>query len=296
MDVNGDSLVVYLPDRGQNVADELHEMFGGRLWAMSPRMQETRDWMMRHSNYTKMMRFSLVDTGKRTFVVQRWCFRGSIDDWIQLLGCRGRLPDLVAQVRAAPGQGQLLRPDVRTNMAITNRERIGKALDLLNEGLRPFVERELKGVHGNKWEDVAREGQPPERGKGRPAKAGTPAFHFDTQGLLAVLWNQWNVVFAKTLGPAERSLVSELRDIRNKWAHQEAFASSDAYRALDSMERLLTAVSASEAEQIGQMRMDLLRLQFDEQRRSEMRKASFVADRGQAARRAEIVARSGHSA
>ncbi len=95
VDVDGDSLVVYLPDRGQNVADELHEMFGGRLWAMSPRMQETRDWMMRHSNYTKMMRFSLVDTGKRTFVVQRWCFRGSIDDWIQLLGCRGRLPDLV---------------------------------------------------------------------------------------------------------------------------------------------------------------------------------------------------------
>ncbi len=165
-------------------------------------------------------------------------------------------------------------------MAITNRERIGKALDLLNEGLRPFVERELKGVHGDKWEDVAREGQPPERGKGRPAKAGTPAFHLDTQGLLAVLWNQWNVVFAKTLGPAERSLVSELRDIRNKWAHQEAFASSDAYRALDSMERLLTAVSASEAEQIGQMRMDLLRLQFDEQRRSEMRKASFTPTEG----------------
>ena len=165
-------------------------------------------------------------------------------------------------------------------MAITNRERIGKALDLLNEGLRPFVERELKGVHGNKWEDVAREGQPPERGKKNPAKAGTPAFHFDTQGLLAVLWNQWNVVFAKTLGPAERSLVSELRDIRNKWAHQEAFASSDAYRALDSMERLLTAVSASEAEQIGQMRMDLLRLQFDEQRRSEMRKASFIPTEG----------------
>ncbi len=95
-----------------------------------------------------------------------------------------------------------------------------------------------------------------------------------------MLWNQWNVVFAKTLGPAERSLVSELRDIRNKWAHQEAFASSDAYRALDSMERLLTAVSASEAEQIGQMRMDLLRLQFDEQRRSEMRKASFMPTEG----------------
>ena len=29
-------------------------------------------------------------------------------------------------------------------MAITNYERVGKALDLLKDGLRPFVERELK--------------------------------------------------------------------------------------------------------------------------------------------------------
>ena len=95
VDVDGESLVVYLPDRGENVADELREMFGGRLWAMSPRMQETRDWLMRHSNYTKMMRFALVDPAKRLFAVQRWCFRGSIDAWIQLLGCRGSLPHVV---------------------------------------------------------------------------------------------------------------------------------------------------------------------------------------------------------
>ncbi len=102
-------------------------------------------------------------------------------------------------------------------MAISNRERIGKALDLLGAGLVPFVERELKAVHGAKWEDVAREGQPAERGrgKGKPAKAGTPTMHWDTQALLAVMWNQWNTVFSRTLGPAERSIVSELRDARN---------------------------------------------------------------------------------
>jgi hypothetical protein len=33
------------------------------------------------------------------------------------------------------------------------------------------------------------------------------------------MWDQWNVVFRKTLGNAERSLVSELRDARNRWAH-----------------------------------------------------------------------------
>ena len=38
-----------------------------------------------------------------------------------------------------------------------------------------------------------------------------------------------------SLGRAERSLVQELRDSRNKWAHQEPFSSDDADRALDSI-------------------------------------------------------------
>ena len=102
----------------------------------------------------------------------------------------------------------------------------------------------------------------------------------DPQILLGALWNQWNNVFARTLGQAERSLVSELRDVRNRWAHNEAFSGNDAYRALDSTGRLLTAISAPEAAEVEQMRMDLLRLQFDEQRRNEMRKASFQPTEG----------------
>ena len=34
--------------------------------------------------YQKMLRFTLDDKGDRTFRVQRWCFKGSIDDWIDL--------------------------------------------------------------------------------------------------------------------------------------------------------------------------------------------------------------------
>ena len=36
-------------------------------------------------------------------------------------------------------------------MAISNHERVGKALELLKDGLRPFVERELKTHHGDRW-------------------------------------------------------------------------------------------------------------------------------------------------
>ncbi len=60
-----------------------------------------------YRNFTKVMRFTLVDEGARTFRVQRWCFRGSIDRWIDLwaTGSRGKLPDLVEKFCPHIGRG-----------------------------------------------------------------------------------------------------------------------------------------------------------------------------------------------
>lgn len=161
-------------------------------------------------------------------------------------------------------------------MAISNRERIGKGLDLLAAGLRPFVERELKSHHGDNWETVLSDNAN-RSGRGKPK----PVNLDDPQVLLGTMWDQWNAVFRDVLGPAERSIVSELRDVRNKWAHNEQFSSSDAIRSLDSMERILLAVSASDAAtELGNMRMDAMRLVFDEQRRNEMRRKSFQPTEG----------------
>jgi predicted AAA+ superfamily ATPase len=158
-------------------------------------------------------------------------------------------------------------------MAITNRERVGKGLDLLAAGLRPFVERELKSHLRDNWQSAL----PEIPGRGPKAKAASLD---DPQVLLGVMWDQWNVVFRDVLGVAERTWVSELRGVRNQWAHNEQFTSNDAHRSLDSMGRLLSAVSAPQAAEVEQMRMDLLRTQFDEQRRAEMRKRSFQATEG----------------
>ena len=57
------------------------------------------------------------------------------------------------------------------------------------------------------------------------------------------------MVFRKTLGQAERTLVSELGDVRNRWARQNPFSTGDTYRALDSAGRLLTAVSVPQADE-----------------------------------------------
>ena len=40
-------------------------------------------------------------------------------------------------------------------MAKSNHVRVGEALELLNKGLRPFVERELQAVHGDNWQEIA---------------------------------------------------------------------------------------------------------------------------------------------
>lgn len=163
-------------------------------------------------------------------------------------------------------------------MAQSNHERVGKALELLNTGLWSFVERELRAVHGDRWIEMAEAGLREGRA---PARRKNEAPHWDTQALLTVMWDQWNAVFKKTLGPAERTLVSELRDVRNKWAHQEQFSSDDAYRTFDSIARLLAAVSAPEASEVERQKQELLRLRFEEQTRRETRKASVAAIAGQ---------------
>lgn len=159
-------------------------------------------------------------------------------------------------------------------MALTNQERVGKALELLRDGLRPFVERELKAQHAQKWFDEVKAAVGPTQENLFRDEGSAP---WDAASLLTVMWNQWQIVFRKTLGQSERTLVSELREVRNRWAHQKPFSSDDTDRALDSMTRLLSSVSAREADEVAKMKTELRRLIFDEQMRSEKRKGASTA-------------------
>ena len=154
-------------------------------------------------------------------------------------------------------------------MAVTNRDRVGNAMDALKPGLAPFVSREFINHHKGHSSMVLQQvlEEPVHDAKGHFAS-------MDVAGLLRVMWESWNEVYRNTLGHAERSLVSELREVRNRWAHQEAFSSDDAYRALDSTHRLLAAVSASETTEVESMKMELLRVRFDEQARTQRRRSA----------------------
>jgi len=99
----------------------------------------------------------------------------------------------------------------------------------------------------------------------------------DVAVLLVVMDRSWGTVFRRILGKAERSLVNELLAVRHRWAHQEPFSGDDTDRALDSAERLLTAVSASQADEVRKIKMELRRTIFDEQMRSERRRSAGTA-------------------
>src|SRR5450755_296914 len=162
-------------------------------------------------------------------------------------------------------------------MSLSNRDRVGRALDLLNDGLKPFVVREMESTYGPRWRYEAvnslRDHHFTEDGQD---------LRLDIQALLLIMWDQWNQVFKKTLGHTERNYVSELREARNKWAHQQPFSTQAAYRILDSIQLLLAAISATEqADEVERQKMELLRLSFDEQARNITRRNTGALVGGQ---------------
>ncbi len=92
VDVQGEHIVVYHAERAKLDFEGFH--FG------------LRELPVYYGNYIKVMRFTLADEDERTFRVQRWCFRGSIDRWIDLWssGSEGNLPDLVQKFCPHIGQ------------------------------------------------------------------------------------------------------------------------------------------------------------------------------------------------
>ncbi len=153
-------------------------------------------------------------------------------------------------------------------MAITNQQRVGKALDLLREGLADFIDREFQSKYEGEALKRAQDYLATDRLRGNKKLKD-----WDAAALLRLMWESWNDVFRQTLGHAERTLVSELRTIRDRWAHQENFSSDDADRAMDSTERLLDAISAPQSEAVRAMKLELRRQVYDEQVRGEKRKA-----------------------
>lgn len=136
-------------------------------------------------------------------------------------------------------------------MEMTNRERVGRGLEHLARGLGPFVDARMSAAasSGQNWLGLLATRERVRFGSERRYSLN------DTRFLLRVVTEEWRV-FRDHLSRVEQSFASELRDAGNKWAHGDEFSADDTYRALDTMERLLSAVHATaQAQEVRQLRL-----------------------------------------
>ena len=141
-------------------------------------------------------------------------------------------------------------------MALSNSERVGKALNEVRDGLLPYLSRELYDKLGPSWQDRLNPGTNLQ----------------DVAVLLGLFMDHWSGVFKQVLSQEDRAYVSELKSARNKWAHSEPITSDDTDRYLDTAGRFCRSINAvAQAEAIRDLRAELQQQVFTERARNKVR-------------------------
>ncbi len=140
----------------------------------------------------------------------------------------------------------------------------------------PFVEAKLRAVYRDRWVRTALGSFRDDRQ--RTAGDGS-TIEWDAHSLLTVMWDQWNAIFRHDLSHSERSMVSELREYRNRWAHQQQFDFDDTFRILDSARRLLEAVKADNVAVVKSERDALIESYVADQVNTQLQRSAFKRNR-----------------
>jgi hypothetical protein len=77
-DIKGKTIIVFEADN-----KSLEESFRSIVF---PSLIDTSELLKALSTFSAVFRFILEDEEKRLFVAERYCFRGSVDDWIYIAG------------------------------------------------------------------------------------------------------------------------------------------------------------------------------------------------------------------
>ncbi len=151
-------------------------------------------------------------------------------------------------------------------MAISNKERVGRALDALCPELAKFVEQEIRSYYGDDdWTQYLAQGP-----------GGV-----DTQRLLNTIINEWQNVFEPLFEEDHqakqfKSTVHDVRTARNKVAHETAVSFDDSVSHLIKIQQLLEAIRSPVSEEVERSKMEIMRLQFETERKKEEKKAANV--------------------
>ena len=140
-------------------------------------------------------------------------------------------------------------------MTTTNHQRVTEGLQTLTAVLAPYVARELRAEFADEWWpggvfDVLYESQR----RDLPAAGEDDALiaRLDPARCLLLMDLHWNDLFRRKLSREHGTWVKELIATRNKWAHAGLvdMADEDAWRALDTMTRLIEQMDAEATESL----------------------------------------------
>ena len=158
-------------------------------------------------------------------------------------------------------------------MAVSNHERVGRALTLVRDAVGPEVERVWRTRWGMRWR---------ERVNQRLAHRDRFVDPDDLVFLLKSMDATWDQFFRDSLSRSTRSYMHLLWEARNDWAHNKQFSSEHALRVLDHCEMMLVAFRAEEsAGEVRELKRGLVRQVFAEERRAAERRAVAAATRGE---------------
>lgn len=141
---------------------------------------------------------------------------------------------------------------------LSNRALVGDGLALVVEAAEPFVSRVIGGVIGDShhWTSVLSE---------KDERAGYSGARFEQGDLVPVLrvmterLGAHGFVFTDAMAPIVATHANELRAVRNRWAHFQTFDDADAFRALDTAERLARGIGADDvADRIASLKVQPL--------------------------------------
>lgn len=141
--------------------------------------------------------------------------------------------------------------------SLSNKERVGRTLDLVAAGLGPWMVDLLTRKYGETWKDQVR------------AAAGAPPRDFtdnvdDPSYLFWAFEKQWQILFRNQVSFEEKRCVSALWDARREWAHAARFTDEQTERVLSDGEHLLRAIGATaSADEVEELRRELRRIRFE---------------------------------
>lgn len=149
---------------------------------------------------------------------------------------------------------------------ISNRARIDQMFQVTTPVLDDFISATIGAENremGANWVELirAKDGNP----SGRDYDPFDPQIQFRmlSEGITHAVKPGWRP-FRDAIGRQGETYAQELRQTRNDWAHNKPFTDDDAYRALDTGERLMALINAPEAAaEVRKLRVSLRRMTAD---------------------------------